>query len=159
MATDTQIQQLIDQLPTGVKNGISAQKLIDVFQALKERNLFNAWTDIQGIPSELYYTNTHRALIEEQATHFTLSNLMSGFVIFVTSTSSINVGIKATQLDEAVEYTLWQEKEGFINLVDVEGSSVVIPDGKLLQTENIGDSIYLIKRNGKIYVKGQLKDV
>ena len=85
--------------------------------------------------------------------------LMLLFIIFISSISSINVAIKASQLAEGVEYTLWQEREGFMNLVDVEGSTVVIPAGKLLQSENIGDTIYLIKRNGQVYVKGNLKDI
>ncbi|MGB0869461.1 MAG: hypothetical protein ACPGSD_07675 [Flavobacteriales bacterium] len=50
--TDAQIQVLINNLPIGVKNGVSAAKLKQIFQALKDRVVFSgSYTDLSNRPN------------------------------------------------------------------------------------------------------------
>lgn len=153
-----EIATLIEGLPTDANVKCRVEMLQEVFTKLNDKSEFTGqWSDLLGVPLDLYLTGEHRAKISQEQSHFTLVTASSGCIVFVDSASSVNVGVKASQLPEGFESTLWQEKEGFINLVDVEGSTIIIPAGKLAQTENIGDSIYLVKRNGKLYIKGNLK--
>ncbi len=155
-----EIATLIAGLPTDANVKCKVEMLQTVFSKLNDKSEFTGqWDDLLSIPADLYFGENHIAKTREEDAHFTLITSLSGYVIFINSTSSINVGIKASQLPEGFECTLWQERDGFINLVDVEGDTIIVPAGKLAQTENIGDTIYLVKRNGVLYIKGNLKSV
>lgn len=150
---------LIIALPIDGNTKVKVEMLQAIFNKLNLKSDFTGeWSDLINKPTDLYFTRNHRANIREEVEAFTLVAESSGYIVFVNSSSSVNVGVKASQLPDGFECTLWQQREGLINLIEVESNTVIVPDGKLLQTENIGDSVYFIKKDGKVYVKGNLKD-
>lgn len=153
-----QITDKIQALPTDGNTKVTTEMLQEVLGFLNNKSEFSGeWSDLLNMPDDIYFENSHRAKMMSENAHFTLSSLASGRLVFVDSSSSVNVGVKVSDLPEGFECTLWQANSGFINLVDVEGASFITPVGKLSQTENSSDTIYMVVSGGKLFIKGNLK--
>lgn len=163
MATLAEIQALIDAFPTGQTDGVSAQMIIDVLQALKNREMFSKeWSDLLNVPQTLYTTDRHLANVEQVSNPFTLHASKSGWVFVIDSSSTLNIQISTGSLPEGFECTMIQKREGSINTIDVDGvasgtPTFYTPDGYLSETEHKMDILYLIVVGGLLLFKGDLK--
>lgn len=181
MATDNQIQSLIDSLTIGEKDGIRAQDIKDLFQALKSRNLFSGsyndlsgkpslfsknYVDLLNIPETIEHANNYRARTflftgEEEKLIQDHETWHSGAQIMADRSTTMNIIIYPSELKQNFETFIDQIGEGGLNFINAEPDdyTILIQDGKIPQTQNRMDSVSILIWKTFIIIKGDLKDV
>lgn len=123
------------------------------------------YADLNNIPTTILHANHQRARIyrfsePEEDLKQNATVWHSGAQILANNNSSMNIKINPLELGRGFETFIDQTGDGPLIFVNMEPSTydIILPEGKLAQTENLMDSVSILIWDSFIYIKGDLKD-